>query len=74
MSKQKQQQKGTSGAQTADRKGIRLSLLSLICGVGLIFFALLLPNPSIHTASAHAVPVRSEPAANALLRTPPTHQ
>ena len=72
MSTQKQQQNGTPGAQRVGRKGIRLSIISLICGVGLTLFALLLPNPSIPTASAHAVLVRSDPAANALLYTSPT--
>ncbi|MHB8596280.1 MAG: copper resistance CopC/CopD family protein [Ktedonobacteraceae bacterium] len=73
MDEQKQQQNDTSRAQTASRKGIRFSIIALICGVGLTLFVFLIPNPSIPTASAHAVLVRSDPAANALLHTPPTH-
>ena len=76
MSKQDLYQNDTRGAQTPGSKGVRLTIVvltSLICGVGLTLPALLLPSPFIPTASAHAVLVRSDPAANALLHTPPTH-
>ena len=76
MSKRELDRNDTRGAQTPESKGVRLTIValtSLICGVGLALFALLLPSPFIPTAYAHAVLVRSDPAANALLHTPPTH-
>jgi copper transport protein len=52
----------------------RLLLCGLVLGFGMVLLALLPVGPArrlIPTAWAHALPVRSDPAANAALRTPP---
>ncbi len=53
----------------------RLLLFALVLGFGMVGLSLLPVGPAgglIPSAQAHALPVRSEPAANAALRTPPT--
>ena len=58
-------------AQKAGPKNVLLALVTLVCAISLALVVLLLPAPTTPIVSAHAVLVRSDPAAGARLRTPP---